>query len=80
MTVFRAGFAAALALALTVTAAPAQAPGPDAPAATDAAAEFGLEVALPEKPMVMVAQRGRIKVSAFMGNTQTSQDTVWRNQ
>ena len=50
---------AALALALTVTAAPAQAPGPDAPAATDAAAEFGLEVALPEKPIVFMTGNGK---------------------
>lgn len=59
MTVFRAGLAAALVLVSTVAIAPAQGPGPDAPAAAPRpSAEFGLEVALPERTIVFMTGSG----------------------
>lgn len=63
MTALRASLAAALALGLTlglaVTSAPAQESGSDAPASARPSGEFGLEVALPEKPIIFMTGNGK---------------------
>jgi effector-binding domain-containing protein len=63
MTIMRTGFAAALVLGLALSAAPAQdrgTPGPDAAPAngTAAASEFGVDITLPETPVIAMNGNG----------------------